>query len=538
MSLITGTDLLEAGWPQGPGLKNLLDSARALEARGITDPAYIIKLLERDFEKEDPIIHMREKPLPFSEAIEATSALEEKNLSAVRKLMGELMRCPVVEKGAIMPDSCPAGSAEATIPVGGAIETRDAILPSAHSADVCCSMYASIFECNESTKRMMDALVDSTRFGYGGRKEDDRVDHPVLSEPVWSNRYLQGLEEYAAKHIADQGDGNHFAYLGKIRVTRTLVGALTDSGHEETARALRNRAGSRIDGGGGVEFFTLVTHHGSRGLGAQLYKRGQKAAIKETSRIAKGIPKAAAWLDVTTDEGADYWEALQYVSRWTKANHTAIHERFLARSEGELVTEFGNEHNFVWRKENSDGSSAFLHGKGATPAWKDESEVPLLGLIPLNMAEPILLTLGSNNSEFLSFAPHGAGRNQSRTATLRQFRKANGDSDDATIAKAIDDSTKGLDIRWYYGKGDLTESPVAYKSASQVRAQIEQFELAKIIGEVTPLGCIMAGDSGPKPWMNKDLLTPKQERQIEHRADRRKRKQSFHQWEEKDTNDD
>jgi len=537
MGLITGTDLLEAGWPKGPKFKDLLDSAKALEARGITDPAYIIKLLERDFEKEDLILQMREKPLSFSEAIEATSALEEKNLSAVRKLMGELMRCPVVEKGALMPDSCPAGSAEATIPVGGAIETRNAILPSAHSADVCCSMYASIFECNESTQSMMDNLVDSTRFGYGGRREDDRVDHPVLSEPVWSNRYLQGLEEYAAKHIADQGDGNHFAYLGKIRVTRTLVGALTDAGHEETARALRNRAGSRIDDDGGVEFFTLVTHHGSRGLGAQLYKRGHKAAIKETSRIAKGIPKAAAWLDVTTDEGADYWEALQYVSRWTKANHTAIHERFLARAEGKLVTEFGNEHNFVWRKENPDGSSAFLHGKGATPAWKNESEIPLLGLIPLNMAEPILLTLGSDNSDFLSFAPHGAGRNQSRTATLRQFRKEKGDSDDATIAKAIEAATKGLDIRWYYGKGDLTESPLAYKSASQIRAQIEQFELAEIIGEVTPLGSIMAGDSGPKPWMNKDLLTPKQERQIEHRADRRKQKQSFSQWEEGESND-
>ncbi len=538
MGLITGKDLLEAGWSQGPTLKNLLEAAKALEAKGISDPAYIIKLLERDFEKVDPTLRMRENPLPFSEAIEATSKLEEKNLTAVRKFMGELMRCPVVEAGAIMPDSCPAGFSEATIPVGGAIETRNAILPAAHSADICCSMYASIFECHESTGKMMDALVDSTRFGYGGRKDEDRVDHPVLYESVWSNRYLKGLEEYAAKHIADQGDGNHFAYLGKIRVTRSLVDSLTDAGHEATARSLRDCAGTRIDDPDGVEFFTLVTHHGSRGLGAHLYKRGHKVAIKETSRIAKGIPKSAAWLDVTTQEGADYWEALQYVSRWTKANHTSIHERFLARAEGELVTEFGNEHNFVWRRENADGSSCFAHGKGATPAWKDESSIPLLGLIPLNMAEPILLTLGRSNPDFLSFAPHGAGRNQSRTATLRQFRKANGDTDETTIARAIADATKGLDIRWYYGKGDLTESPVGYKSASQVRAQIERFELANIIGEVTPLGCLMAGDSGPKPWMNKDLLTPKQKRQIEHRAGRRKQKQSVHRWKETEDDDD
>ena len=56
-----------------------------------------------------------------------------------------------------------------------------------------------------------------------------------------------------------------------------------------------------------------------------MYKRGHKAAIKETARIAEGIPKAAAWLDTKTDIGSEYWDALQYVSRWTRANHESIH---------------------------------------------------------------------------------------------------------------------------------------------------------------------------------------------------------------------
>lgn len=542
MPLITGKDLVEAGWKPGPDFPAILAAAADLEARGIHDPSYVLKLLERDFSKEDTTLRMREAPADFSEAIEATCELDEKNIDAVRRYMRDLLRTPVIEAGAVMPDACPAGSAPATIPVGGAIAVRDAILPSAHSADICCSMYASVFETGESTAKLLDSLTDSTRFGFGGRKPEDRVSHPVLEETVWSNPFLQGLEEYAAMHLADQGDGNHFAYIGKIRVTASFLDALSESGHEGIARDLRDRIGSRISDPDGVTFHTLVTHHGSRGLGAHVYKRGQKAAIKETSRIAEGIPKAASWLDTQTEIGKDYWEALIYVGRWTKANHQSIHHRFLERIEGAGVTEFGNEHNFVWKQPGAENaphsdSALFLHGKGATPAWKDEDGRPLLGLIPLNMAAPILVTLGRDNSEFLSFAPHGAGRNQSRTATLRQFRKSNGDLDDRSIQEAIQNATQGLDIRWYYGKGDLSESPIGYKPAQQVREQIEQFELADVAAEITPLGCIMAGDSGPRPWERDDHLTPKQKRQIEHRASRRKTRQATRNWQELDEDD-
>ena len=236
-------------------------------------------------------------------------------------------------------------------------------------------------------------------------------------------------------------------------MTRGFVRALDEAGYEEIARAIRDASGDRLDDPDGDTFYSLVTHHGSRGLGAQVFARGHKAAMRETGKIADGIPDAAAWLDATTPEGQDYWEALQYVSRWTKANHESIHARFLERSGAIPVTAFGNEHNFVWKR-----GETYLHGKGATPAWKDEAGRPLLGLIPLNMAAPILVTLGRDNREFLSFAPHGAGRNQSRTATMREFHKANGDTDEKAVERAVAAATKGLDIRWYYGKPDLSES--------------------------------------------------------------------------------
>jgi len=523
--MIDAEDLEEAGWPPGSLYARLIAAARELEGRGIRDKAYLLKLLARDFPKPDPKVRRRQDPLPFAEAIEATCEEDETNIVAVRRTMRQLMRTPVIAAGAVMPDACPAGAAEATIPVGGAIAVEGAIVPAAHSADICCSLYATFFRSDEDPSHLLDCIQASTRFGPGGRSPDDLVPHPVIDEPVWDNRFLSGLRAHATMHMADQGDGNHFAFLGRMRVGPDLVATLSEAGHRDLSEPLHSEMKSS-PGGETTEVLALVTHHGSRGLGAHVFKRGHKAAIRETARIAEGIPAAAAWLDIETSLGEEYWEALRYVGRWTRANHESIHARFLERSGADPVAAFGNEHNFVWRR-----GDLFLHGKGATPAWKDDSGRPLLGLIPLNMAEPILVTLGRDNSDYLSFAPHGAGRNRSRSAMMRDFRLSGGEVDEKRVKRTIADTTRGLDVRWWHGRADLTETPIAYKPAVQVREQIERFGLADVVGEIEPLGSLMAGDAGPRPWASRsEQLTPKQIRQMDHRAQRRKARQR--RWED------
>jgi hypothetical protein len=66
------------------------------------------------------------------------------------------------------------------------------------------------------------------------------------------------------------------------------------------------------------------------------------------------------------------------------------------------------------------GGELFYHGKGAAPAWTDAAGPPRLGVIPLNMAAPILLTLRKDNTTYASFAPHGARRNIGRTRLPRE----------------------------------------------------------------------------------------------------------------------
>ncbi len=205
-------------------------------------------------------------------------------------------------------------------------------------------------------------------------------------------------------------------------------------------------------------------------------------------------PAGNAWIPSETVEGESYFGALQLVRDWTKASHYAIHD-LVAEAVGAKVTDrFWNEHNFVFRK--SDG--LFYHAKGATPAYPgfaaDDSG---LTLIPLNMAEPILITRGLNADRGLGFSPHGAGRNFSRTAFMRRHAGR-------TPEEMIAADAPGIDVRYYSGRPDVSELPSAYKNAASMRSQIADYGLAEVVETVEPIGNIMAGDwQRDAPWRKK-----------------------------------
>lgn len=483
---ISGHLLLSWGIKPGRTFKHALAEARRLVGEGFALEAIREAIVAKYFVAAPAVIPRKAKGT-FAEAIAAETPEDEANIAAVRAHMDDLMRCPMLEHGAIMPDACPAGSAKGTIPVGGAVVSR-AIHPAFHSADICCSMYATILPEGTPTRDFMDAVAASTRFGPGGRAPEHQIPDPITDEiDATDNPFLKGLEGRAKAQLCDQGDGNHFAFFGSLDVSPAMLASLRQNGQAHLADAIGDRAAVDV----------MVTHHGSRDLGAQVYKRGVSAAVGHTQKVSPDTPLHQAWIDPESEVGEAYWEALQYVARWTKRNHQLVHERTLARLGVTPLAAFGNEHNFVWKR-----GEHFYHGKGATPAWKDDAGNPLLGLIPLNMAAPVLLTFGNDRSEYASFSPHGAGRNKSRSALLRELGLA-GLMPEEFLARsraAVDRQTDGLDVRFFYDRPDVSESPIAYKSADQVREQIGRFGLADVIGLILPKGSIMAGDY-EKPWM-------------------------------------
>lgn len=460
-AIIDGNDLIEWGFKPGGHFPHLLKVANKARSWGASDATIKAILAKEDIPKPVEKIKMNEEKIPYASFVitsddEATKA----NVEAVHAHMDVIMRLPTVVAGAVMPDACPAGSALGTIPVGGVVATKNVIHPGMHSADVCCSMMMTELGVSKP-KDVLDYAQSITHFGAGGRHDQLKTLPDNFFDGFDTNPFLVGLEDVARRHFMTQGDGNHFLYVGTYA---PIIQAW--AGETRTA---------------------LITHHGSRGFGAMVYKRGMKAAIAQTKK-GYDIPDHMAWLDYDSYEGRDYWAALQKVREWTKLNHLAIHstvrERFMHTPAVIGNTTIWNEHNFVFRRDDG----LFYHAKGATPSFDGFSPDDTgLSIIPMNMREPIYVTTHTDNPDALGFAPHGAGRNMSRSAYLKNIRE-----DDRMDHYVLD--TEGIDARWFNGTPDLSECPSAYKGAKKIVEAISEHDLAKVHIKVNPYGCIMAGE--------------------------------------------
>lgn len=447
--MITGKDLIEMGYKPNKLFKDAIEHINANELTGNLLRKYMnsIQVIEIEPHKES---------IEFHQNFRAENEEEQLNIDAVVKDMKSLMVTPTIIKGALMPDACPTG--EGQIPVGGVVVAKNAIHPAMHSADICCSVMMTSFG-KADPKSILDAAHSITHFGGGGRSRDSeyRLTDDLI-ERIKSNTYLKDYLSVAISHLGTQGDGNHFLFVGNSKLTGETM---------------------------------MVTHHGSRGFGANLYKTGMKVAEKFRKEISPKTNPKNAWIPFDTKEGEDYWEALQIIREWTKLNHSVIHDSTSEKSGEPIGNRIWNEHNFVFKDED-----LFYHAKGATPL--DNKFVPDskdgLRLIPLNMSEPVLVVRGNTTINNLGFAPHGAGRNISRT----QHKKNKGYK---TIQDVFEEETKGLDVRFFSGNIDISELPSAYKSAEMVKRQMKEFGLGEVVDEIIPFGCIMAGDwQIDAPW--------------------------------------
>lgn len=448
---ITGNDLIQLGFRQGKWMKDAITHIN----KNQLDQKQMETYLEQ-FKSPDPIaLHV--KPVDFSINIKAENDLEKDNVFKVVNSMQTLMKTPTLVDGAIMPDACPTGP-DGTIPVGGVAVAKNAIHPGMHSADICCSVMLTDFG-KADPKTILDAAHANTHFGPGGRDRENQFRFPdELLDAFESNRLIgdKDMIKMARAHLGTQGDGNHFLFVGQSKKTGNTM---------------------------------MITHHGSRGPGARLYTKGMKIAERFRKDLSPDTMKQNAWIPFNTEEGQTYWEALQVIRQWTKTNHEVLHNAVAETLDIEIENRYWNEHNFVFKDDD-----LFYHAKGATPLdAKFMPDITGPRLIPLNMSEPVLIVEGNTTKSNLGFAPHGAGRNISRT----QHRK----SKTGTIMQIFKEETKGLDVRFFSKEIDITELPSAYKNAQTVRNQMEEYGLGKVIDQVMPYGCIMAGDwQKNAPW--------------------------------------
>ena len=370
--------------------------------------------------------------------------------------MDNAARLPVAVRGALMPDAHQGYG----LPIGGVLATENTVIPYAVGVDIACRMKLSVLDIPaDQAKRyhgpMVGALKTECVFGTGAEQKRP-AQHDVLDEDWNVSPITRKFFDKARAQLGTSGSGNHFAEFG----TLTL-----DADSDESGLSLK--AGTYV---------ALLTHSGSRGTGAQVADYYSKLAMKLRPDLPKE-QKFLAWLDLDSDAGQEYWNAMTLMGHYASANHAIIHKKVISALGAKAVAGVENHHNYAW-KEQHDGRELIVHRKGATPAGDG-----VLGVIPGSMAAPGFVVRGRGIDLSLHSASHGAGRRMSRTQAKNTFRWNQFKQRFADLGVTL--LSAGID-----------EAPDAYKDIHAVMAQ--QKDLIDVIARFDPKIVRMA-DAGERP---------------------------------------
>ncbi|MCW2574530.1 MAG: hypothetical protein JWR66_560 [Modestobacter sp.] len=323
---------------------------------------------------------------------------------------------------ALMPDAHLGKGAT----VGSVIPTLGAIIPAAVGVDIGCGMMAvrTQFDAADLTGRDLSVLHGqiSRAIPLSAGRHNKKV--RATAEPrIEELRAMPGIAQAdgAAGHwplqLGSLGSGNHF-----IEVS--------------------------LDEKGRVWLFL---HSGSRGVGNKLASVHIRRA-QEWCR-ARGIELAdrdLAYLEEGTPEFDAYIEALRWAQRFAHLNREEMMDRVVEQvgrfldDDVQRLDQVQCHHNYTEREEHY-GREVWLSRKGAISARTGQP-----GLIPGSMGTASYVVAGKGNVESLTSAPHGAGRNYSRTAARRLFTRQ-------------DLESRMTGIAWGHSNAFLDEHPDAYK---------------------------------------------------------------------------
>jgi len=407
-------------------------------------------------------------------------------------------RLPVSVAAALMPDAHVGYG----LPIGGVLATENAIIPYAVGVDIACRMKLTVLDLPVSaikgqTDRLVNAIERETRFGMGAKFQKPHH-HDVLDADWKITAITAQQKDKAREQLGTSGSGNHFVEFGTLTLEKGDLGL---------------KAGT---------YLALLSHSGSRGAGAQVAGYYSRLAMELHPELPREL-KHLAWLDLDSQPGQEYWNAMSLMGQYAAANHAVIHRQIAKNLGVDVLLDVENHHNFAWREKHSilaedtagtpvcrndqfgvswasaslardvlasgrgatgkpefaHGTRGFLHSSG-TPAPRDvivhrKGATPagpgVLGIIPGSMASPGFLVRGKGKPESLESASHGAGRAMSRT----QARSTQSWSDAKKLLK---------EREVHLISAGLDEVPAVYKDIETVMAA--QTDLVEVIARFDP----------------------------------------------------
>ena len=386
----------------------------------------------------------------------------------------------------IMPDAHAGKGAV----IGFTMRLGTAVVPEVVGVDIGCGVLGARLAAPWDNPAGYDRLIRSS-IPMGFDVGDDRLDLALFTP--WLDGMNRALRGFAAR-----------LGLPFTETTPDHISALLDEMGERSWYGIGSLGGGnhfieagREEGGGDW----LFIHSGSRNFGLKVCEKWQQRAagtapsgpeLREIARAVRRqaeeglfpreeIPeriRAASAPTVHTAGGVPWLEgegALGYLREMLVAqvyaclNRRAMLETVLRVSGNRSLETVETVHNYI----SSDEPMTIR--KGAVSAKRGERL-----LVPLNMAEGVLLCEGAGNEEWNLSAPHGAGRRMSRKKALRTLDS--GRLERQMAEAGVYTGNRAAEV--------LDEAPDAYKPAGDIVALLPA--TATILGRVRPVHNIKA----------------------------------------------
>jgi len=356
---------------------------------------------------------------------------------------------------------CADGHLGYSVPVGGVVAYEGMINVNGVGFDIACGNKAVLtdlkgLEVRANIYRTMNEVQKHISFGIG-RKNNEKVDHSIFGDPIWSEiELLKTLKDKSMAQLGTVGSGNHYVDIFTDELDRIWIGV----------------------------------HFGSRGLGHSIATH----FIKAGGGI-DGVHAKPVIFDEDSDLGCQYLKCMELAGRYAYAGRDWVCDRVAKILRGNIVEEVHNHHNFAWKESHFD-KEYWVIRKGSTPSFPGQK-----GFVGGSMGDISVILEGIEGSESrnsLYSTVHGAGRAMGRNQAKGKVNRRTGAriSDGLVSQSAHDEWIKriGVEIRG----GDLDESPLAYKRIEKVLDCHK--DTIKILHTLKPIGVAMADSRVVDPW--------------------------------------
>ena len=319
--------------------------------------------------------------------------------------------------------------------VGSVIPTVGAVMPATVGVDIGCGM----------------AAVRTQLTAGDLARHDLRVLRKAIEAavPVSKGGYNTALTESAAQRVtelealAGKAGFDPASYAGNWRLQ---LGSLGSGNHfQEVCLDEADRV-------------WVFLHSGSRGVGNKIAQKHVKIAQQRCAQWFVELPhRDLAYLPEGTDEFWAYIRELRWAQRFALLNRAEMVDRVVACLGDwagvaiERTDEVQCHHNYTEREQHA-GKEVWLTRKGAIDASEGRR-----GLIPGSMGTRSYVVTGLGHAAAFRSAPHGAGRNFSRTEARRRFTV-----EQLTVAM------EGIEWRAENAEAFLDEIPGAYKDIDRI----------------------------------------------------------------------